>query len=66
MSNDKTGFVDQAKGEVKDRVGGATGDKGMQAEGMMDKAAGKIKEKANDVKEKSKDVADDVKDRLNK
>lgn len=58
MSKD-TGFVDQAKGEVKDRVGGATGDKGLQAEGMMDKAAGKIKEKA-------KDVADDVKDRLNK
>lgn len=45
MSNDKTGFVDQAKGEVKDRVGGATGDKGMQAEGMMDKAAGKSKKR---------------------
>ena len=34
MSKD-TGFVDQAKGEVKDRVGGATGDKGLQAEGKM-------------------------------
>lgn len=64
MSKD-TGFVDQAKGEVKDRVGGATGDKGLQAEGMMDKAAGKVKETANNVKEKAQDVADNVKDRFN-
>lgn len=38
------GKFDQAKGEAKDRFGGATGDDDTQAEGKADKGEGKAKE----------------------
>ena len=62
MSEDR-GFTDKMKGEVKDRVGGATGDKETQAEGLFDKAVGKVKEVASDVKDVAADAADAVKDK---
>lgn len=58
------GKLDQVKGEVKDRVGGATGDKQKQAEGMFDKTVGKVKEFATEAKDKTEDFIDDVKEKF--
>ncbi|EUJ33821.1 hypothetical protein MFLO_01295 [Listeria floridensis FSL S10-1187] len=55
MTEDK-GKLDQLKGEAKDRIGGATGDKEKQAEGLKDKATGKAKEFAADVKDKAEEL----------
>jgi uncharacterized protein YjbJ (UPF0337 family) len=46
------GKANQAKGEVKDRAGGALGDNSTQAEGKMDKVGGKIQEGYGNLKEK--------------
>lgn len=45
------GVAKQAKGAVKDAVGGLTGNTKLQAEGKMDKAAGKVQQKAGEVKD---------------
>ena len=52
------GIVDKAKdkaqalkGDVKDKVGGATNDRSMQAEGKGDKAAGNLKQAGEKVKD---------------
>lgn len=44
--------VNKAKGEVKDQVGNAKNDPGMQADGKMDKAKGSIQDKIGDVKDR--------------
>ena len=41
----------QAKGAVKDAVGGLTGDDKMQAEGKLDKAEAKVQQKAGELKD---------------
>lgn len=46
--NSGEGNMDEAKGRVKDAVGGLTGDKSMQAEGKWDKAKGKAKDALGD------------------
>jgi uncharacterized protein YjbJ (UPF0337 family) len=46
-----TGKADEVKGKVKQGVGGATGDHGMQGEGLVDEAKGKVKQAYGDVKE---------------
>jgi uncharacterized protein YjbJ (UPF0337 family) len=38
------GKADQVKGEVKKTIGKVTGDKSLQAEGMVDKAKGQAKD----------------------
>ncbi len=43
--------VQEAKGEVKERVGGATGDEGLQAKGAADKAKGNLKQAGEKVKD---------------
>jgi len=40
-----------AKGDVKDKVGSATNDRSMQAEGKGDKAAGNLKQAGEKVKD---------------
>jgi len=45
----------QIKGAVKDAVGGLTGNTKLQAEGKIDKAAGKVQSKVGDVREDVKD-----------
>ncbi|GBQ28669.1 hypothetical protein AA0472_2769 [Acetobacter estunensis NRIC 0472] len=45
------GVVDQAKGRVKDAVGGLTGDAGMQADGKVDQFAGMAREEFADLYE---------------
>jgi uncharacterized protein YjbJ (UPF0337 family) len=46
------GKVDQAKGDVKQGVGGAVGDSSTETSGMFDKVKGEIEELVGDVKEK--------------
>lgn len=58
---DKTeGKMDKAKGQVKEGVGGLTGDDEMQREGKRDQVGGGV-EKA---KGHAKDAIDDVKDAI--
>ncbi len=45
------GAVDKAKGAVKDAVGGATGNRQMQAEGKIDKAKGAVRGIVGDIKD---------------
>ena len=44
--------ADELKGEAKQKIGGATGNEDMQAEGVKDEKSGQVK----DVGEKIKDV----------
>lgn len=48
------GKTDQAKGRTKEAVGVLVGDKRLEREGKVERAAG-------DIKEKAKEIADDVK-----
>ncbi len=50
------GALDQAKGAVKDVVGGLTGDQKMQAEGKADKLAGKTESTVGGVKDTARDA----------
>ena len=43
--------VTEGKGDVKERVGGATGDEDMQAEGKSDQAEGKFGQAADSAKD---------------
>ncbi len=36
------GKIDEIKGDVKERIGGATKDRSTQGEGMLDQAKGKV------------------------
>ncbi|BBA92760.1 MULTISPECIES: CsbD family protein [Streptococcus] len=53
--------LDQAKGTIKETVGKLTDDKKIEAEGVVDKVAGKIKEVAADVKGTVEGIIDGVK-----
>lgn len=53
--------LDQAKGTIKETVGKLTDDKKIEAEGVVDKVAGKIKEVAVDVKGTVEGIIDGVK-----
>lgn len=46
------GKVDQAKGEVKEDVGAATGDSSTENAGKWDQFKGKVEEEIGDLKEK--------------
>ena len=54
------GTVDEAKGNVKQAWGEATGDHRTKVEGMMDEAKGKAKQALGDVKDAAGDVKDAV------
>ncbi|MFJ5986222.1 CsbD family protein [Lentzea sp. NPDC092896] len=43
--------ADQLKGKVKEGVGDATGDQGLQTEGQVDQSKGHLKEAAEKVKD---------------
>jgi uncharacterized protein YjbJ (UPF0337 family) len=55
------GKVEELEGDVKQRIGGATKDRSLEAEGAIDEAKGKARQAAADVKDKVKDVKDNVK-----
>lgn len=44
--------IDQAKGEVKEAVGSATGDSSTEAAGKWDQFKGKVEEEIEEIKEK--------------
>lgn len=46
----------QAKGAVKDAVGGLTGNEKLQAEGKLDKVEGKVQQKVGDAKDATRDA----------
>ncbi|MFP9137884.1 CsbD family protein [Devosia sp. XGJD_8] len=46
----------QAKGAVKDAVGGLTGNEKLQAQGKLDKAAGKVQQKVGEAKDATRDA----------
>jgi uncharacterized protein YjbJ (UPF0337 family) len=46
----------QAKGAVKDAVGGLTGNEKLQAEGKLDKVEGKVQSKIGEVKDDARDA----------
>ena len=46
----------QAKGAVKDAVGGLTGNEKLQAEGKLDKVEGKVQSKVGEIKDKTRDA----------
>ena len=50
------GAAKQAKGAVKDAVGGLTGNTKLQAEVKMDKAVGKTESKIGEAKDKARDA----------
>ena len=57
MNKDQVkGRVEQAKGTVKEATGKVMNDRDLQAEGEIDKTAGKLQADYGDVKEKAKDV----------
>ncbi len=59
MNKDQVkGNVEQAKGAVKETTGKVVGNRDLQAEGAVDKAAGKTQEKFGDAKESVKKGVD--------
>ena len=58
MDKDRVeGAAHQAKGAVKEAFGKVTGDKKTQAEGVAEKAAGKVQNTAGGAKDAAKDWA---------
>lgn len=58
------GKLDQAKGAIKETVGGALGDRDMEAEGQADRASGNVQEGYGEAKHKVGDAVKDVGDAI--
>jgi uncharacterized protein YjbJ (UPF0337 family) len=50
------GVGKQAKGAIKDAVGGLTGNEKLQAEGKADKVVGKVQQKVGEAKDRTRDA----------
>lgn len=61
-----SGTTDDLKGRAKEAIGDVTGNKDLEREGKVDRAAGTIKDTAEDVKDWVEDKVDDVKERLDR
>jgi uncharacterized protein YjbJ (UPF0337 family) len=55
---------DDAKGQVKEKVGDVTDDQSLENEGKVDQATGKVKSAFDDAADSAKDAADSVKDKV--
>ncbi len=67
FNNDEVkGKWEQAKGAVKDKVGEATGDRELEAEGEAQRAGGKVQEGWGKVKRNVSDAIEDVADAVNR
>ncbi len=54
MNRDKIeGKIEEVKGNVKKRIGGATEDPGKQAEGWAEEKKGQVKKKVGDIEEET-------------
>lgn len=60
------GKYEQAKGKVKDKIGEATGNRRMEAEGEAENAGGKTRESWGKVKRHVSNAIDDVADAVNR
>lgn len=58
------GKLDQAKGSVKETVGGAVGDREMEAEGQADRAGGNLQEGFGTARRKVGEAVEDIGDAL--
>jgi uncharacterized protein YjbJ (UPF0337 family) len=58
--DDIKGKGEEIKGEVKEKFGKATGDRSTQAEGMADKAKGKVRQGVGSAKREIRDTDDDI------
>lgn len=57
MHKDEADGADkQAKGAIKDAVGGLTGNERLQAEGKLDKAIGNVQQKVGEAKDAARDA----------
>ena len=56
------GKAEQAKGIAKEKIGRAIDDPDLEAEGTVDRAAGKVREGFGEVKDKAKRAIDELKD----
>jgi uncharacterized protein YjbJ (UPF0337 family) len=56
------GKAEQAKGFVKEKIGQATNDPDLEAEGTVERGAGKVREGVGQVKDKAKRAIDELKD----
>ena len=54
--------LNQAKGALKENAGKLTGDKQLEAEGIIENTVAKVKDTGNTVAEDIKKTADDAKD----
>ena len=55
------GKLDKAKGTAKEKLGKATGDSSMEAEGKMDRAAGAVKDGASKAADSVREGIDRIK-----
>jgi len=61
MDNDRIkGKMDEVKGDVKKKIGEMTDDKGLEGEGIVDKAKGKIENAFGKVKDEGRAERDRV------
>jgi uncharacterized protein YjbJ (UPF0337 family) len=61
MNKDQVkGRVEEAKGNLKESTGRVTGDRDLEDQGTVDKAAGKVQKNYGDAKEKVKDAIDKI------
>ncbi|MCX2560126.1 CsbD family protein [Acetobacter farinalis] len=58
LGNKLEGVADEAKGRVKDAVGGLTGDLGLQAEGKFDQVSGMAQQEFADLYEEGEGVVE--------
>ncbi len=65
-SDEIEGKFDQAKGAVKDKVGEATGDRELEAEGEADRASGNAQEGFGTAKRKVGETIEDLGDKISK
>jgi uncharacterized protein YjbJ (UPF0337 family) len=59
------GRIDQVKGDVKERLGRATGDPDLQDEGTADRISGKIEEGVGTARRKTGEALKDLGKKLN-
>jgi uncharacterized protein YjbJ (UPF0337 family) len=65
-SDEVEGKIDQAKGKIKQGVGGLIGDRELEDEGAADEASGKVQETFGTAKRKVGEAVQDLGDRIKK
>jgi uncharacterized protein YjbJ (UPF0337 family) len=65
MNKDEVkGKLEQAKGYVKNKVGKATGDRDLEAEGKVQQGAGKVQEKVGEGRRKVGKAVKNLRDKI--